>query len=102
MFVERTLKIVPRYNDIFSNGIPGYGAVNIAADPAQNLQKAVLEFARSYHDPSSEPEAINKLAYDLEGALMVAATFEIVTDINLNELIDTLHHLMQSIEERVE
>jgi hypothetical protein len=102
MFMQRLLKIMPKHNDIFSNGIPGYGAVNIGADPAQNLQKAALQFADAYRDIKLPPEAVNKLAYDLEGTLMVAATFEIVTEKNLDELLETLRHLMQSIEKRVE
>lgn len=100
-FIQRLLNIVPKHNDIFSNGIPGYGAVNIGADPAQNLQKAALRFAHAYRDATESPKNIHKLADDLEGTLMVAATFEIVTEENLDELLVTLRQLMQSVEERV-
>jgi hypothetical protein len=100
--IERILKVTPRYNDVFNNGIPGYGAVNIGADPAKNLQRAALQFAHAYHDSKTKPEALTGLASDLEGAIMVAETFEIIAEKNTTELVDMLHHLMQSLEKRVE
>jgi hypothetical protein len=94
-FIDRVLKVTPRYNDMFSNGVPGNGAVNVGADPSQNLQRAALQFAHAVRDAKTKPAEVERLALDLEGTLMVAATFELITEENIAELVETLHNITQ-------
>lgn len=93
-FMERVLKVTPRYNDMFSNGLPGSGAANVGTDPAQNLQKNALLFAHAYREPGIDQQEVVRLAADVEGSLMAAATFEILNEANTIELIDMLHNLL--------
>jgi hypothetical protein len=95
-FTVRVLRITPRHNDLFGNGIPGEGTVNVAVSAAQQLQQATMAFDYAYKDPKVDSQTIHQLAAEVEGKLMGATIFEIVTDKNLQELVEMLHNLVNA------
>lgn len=90
-FMKDVMAIKPPYGDLMHNGIPGQGAANPAADQTNVLYRAAQAYAVAYKDSSSEERTLRTLAADVEAAIMLLATYAVLSETQATELIDKLY-----------
>ncbi len=90
-FMKNVLEVKPPYGDLMHNGIPGQGAANPAADQTNVLYRAAQAYAVAYKNPASDSQTVKALAADVEAAVMLLATYNVVSEAKADALIDELY-----------
>ncbi len=91
IFMKDVLEVKPPYGDLMHNGIPGQGAANPAADQTNVLYRSAQAYAVAYKDPTANRQSLQPLAADVEAAVMLLATYNVLSDNKAAGLIDKLY-----------
>lgn len=95
-FVQRVLRVASPVADVGGAMLPPFSGVNNAGgDTVQRLHVAVIEFARSHHDPHPDPALVAERARVVEGLLMACVTLGAMPDHEAVRLLDDLQGLLE-------
>jgi hypothetical protein len=99
-FVNKILAInTPMFNLLGSSpglsggAISSTGALSSGGNMTLQLKNLTIAFAKAYRDNKVSLDSVIELAQKLEGLLMAEATLSLLTQLEVNQLINQLHDL---------